>query len=298
MSYSQIFVSFTILLLFSCQNTSSSAMPVDSNVRALEIKQFKEHATVQVLPDTTGKTIQDRFGVPIGYTRVPVEAHSFGNYLRQLPLKKHSEPVRYYNGQIKHNRNVYLGVVDMDIGQKDLQQCADAVMRLRAEYLLKEKAYDQIHFNFTNGFKADYSKWRTGYRISVNGNRVSWQSTSSESKSYRSFRKYMEQVFMYAGTLSLAKELISVGIEDMQIGDVFIRGGSPGHAVIVVDMAESENKDEKLFLLAQSYMPAQDIQILKNPNDDGLSPWYSTNINQALITPEWTFERDQLKRFE
>jgi len=46
----------------------------------------------------------------------------------------------------------------------------------------------------------------------------------------------------------------------------------PGHAVIVVDMAE-DAKGQRAFLLAQSYMPAQDIHILKNPMDADLSPW-------------------------
>ena len=82
----------------------------------------------------------------------------------------------------------------------------------------------------------------------------------------------------------------------MQIGDVFIKGGSPGHAVIVVDMAKSST-GETLFLLAQSYMPAQEIQILVNPVNDDLSPWYSTKYLDYLQTPEWGFEIDELMRF-
>jgi hypothetical protein len=50
----------------------------------------------------------------------------------------------------------------MEIGNKDLHQCADAVMRLRAEYLWNEERYDKIHFNFTNGFRVDYTKWIEG----------------------------------------------------------------------------------------------------------------------------------------
>jgi len=43
--------------------------------------------------------------------------------------------------------------------------------------------------------------------------------------------------------------LESVSIKNMNIGDVFIVGGSPGHAVIVVDMAVNSD-GEKIFLLA------------------------------------------------
>ncbi len=91
--------------------------------------------------------------------------------------------------------------------------------------------------------------------------------------------------------------MISVNLNDIQIGDVFIQGGSPGHAVIVVDMAIDSNQN-KVFLLAQSYMPAQDIQILTNPNDRKLSPWYKVNFEGDLETPEWTFKKSDLKRFK
>ena len=108
----------------------------------------------------------------------------------------------------------------------------------------------------------------------------------------------MELLFTYAGTLSLAKELPSVPINNMQIGDVLIQGGSPGHAVLVIDMATNPHNKEKVFLLAQSYMPAQETQILKNPAHPN-NPWYRLNdITDQITTPEWTFTVDDLKRFE
>jgi len=117
-----------------------------------------------------GKEIRTRIIPPKGYTRVHVKEGSFGEYLRNLPLRSHGTKVYYFDGREKWNRSVYCAVVDMEIGKRDLQQCADAVMRLRAEYLYGRKAYDRIHFNFTNGFRADYTKWAEGYRISVKGN--------------------------------------------------------------------------------------------------------------------------------
>lgn len=222
---------------------------------------------------------------------------SFADYLQQLSLKPNGTLVQYYNGQEKPNK-VAAAVLDIDVGNKDLQQCADAVMRLRAEYLYKAKQYNLLHFNFTNGFKADYTKWRNGYRIAVNGNKVNWVSTQKESISYQSFREYLDKVFTYAGTASLAKELKPVALREMQIGDVFIKGGSPGHAVIVVDMAINPKTNKKLFMIAQSYMPAQNIHVLINNNNSAISPWYELDETASTInTPEWTFEGSQLKRF-
>lgn len=241
-----------------------------------------------------GTTIQSRFIVPDGYKRLSV--NGFGNYLRSLSLKTHGAAVHHYDGSEKF-KNVHEAVIDMEIGDKNLQQCADAVMRLRAEYLFNTRQYDKIHFNFTSGFRANYSKWRDGYRIQVNGNTVKWVKTANTDDSYASFRNYLDIVFSYAGTLSLSKELVAVNINDIQPGDVLIHGGSPGHAVIVADVAETD-KGNKVFMLAQSYMPAQEIEILKNPESTDLSPWYELHVNkQTIHTPEWDFTIQDFKRF-
>jgi hypothetical protein len=108
----------------------------------------------------------------------------------------------------------------------------------------------------------------------------------------------MDNIFMYAGSLSLSKELTAIPVNSIEPGHVFIYGGSPGHAVIVVDVAINEKTGERIFMLAQSYMPAQEIHILKNPaNEDENNPWYSNLFEGSLQTPEWSFEKDQLKKF-
>ena len=250
----------------------------------------------EVLINPEGASVIERIQAPEGFERIETTAGSFGYYLQHLTLKPHLSPVMHYNGSTKHNK-VHAAVIDIPVGNKDLQQCADAIMRLRSEYLYSIKTYDKIHFNFTNGFRADYSKWRSGMRIKVAGNTCSWYNTTNESKSYAAFEKYLEAVFMYAGTLSLSKELVAKPLKDMQIGDVFIQGGSPGHAIIILDMAINQHSGEKLFLLAQSYMPAQDIHILINPEDKQLSPWYSLRFGSNLLTPEWQFNHNNLKQF-
>jgi hypothetical protein len=249
--------------------------------------------------DKNGKTIEERYKVQEGFERVTCAQNSFGEYLRNLKLKPHGSKVLYYNGEEKPKSGVYDAVVDMEIGNKNLQQCADAVMRLRAEYLFEQKEYNKIHFNFTNGFNCEYSKWKQGYRVKVNGNKTTWVKSAQPSSTYTDFRKYMDLVFNYAGTLSLSKELKSKSIGDMNVGDVFIKGGSPGHAVIVVDMLMNTKTKNKYFMLAQSYMPAQETQILLNPNVDDYTVWYKLDINEEIIqTPEWRFTRNDLKSFE
>jgi hypothetical protein len=185
--------------------------------------------------------------------------------------------------------------LDIDVGDKDLQQCADAVMRLRAEYLYANKLYDKIHFDFTNGKKAEYIKYAEGYRFNLKTN--TWNKTADKDYSYKTFRNYMELVFNYAGSLSLSRELKAVeNINDITPGDVFIKGGSPGHAVMVMDVAIDPKTKQKIFMIAQSYMPAQNIHVLKSNTES--SPWYSADFGSVLKTPEWTFYKEQLMRFE
>lgn len=243
-----------------------------------------------------GTTIEDRYQTLEGYNRVEVELNSFGEFLRNQKLKPYGEKVLYYNGREKKKKDVYDSVIDVEIGDRDLHQCADAIMLLRGEYLYSIGKYEDISFNFVSGFKAEYKKWMAGYRIKVEDNNVSYYKGTEPSNTYENFRKYMDMVMAYSSTLSLEKELESIDVEDMEIGDVFIIGGSPGHAVIVMDMAIND-KGEKTFILAQSYMPAQQTQILINPMDKSISPWYSLKDKEKLITPEWTFELDHLKRF-
>jgi hypothetical protein len=254
--------------------------------------------TPESLINKNKNTIKTRFNTPNGYETIQGEVGSYAHYLQNLPLKPNGTDVLLYNGSVKRNK-VHAAVVDMEIGKKDLQQCADAIMRLRGEYLYQANRKNEIAFNFTNGFRVAYSEWMKGNRMQVKGNDTKWVKQTGPSDTYADFRKYMDLIFNYAGTKSLEKELAPVNkITDIQIGDVFIQGGSPGHAVVVVNVAKNPKTGEKLFLLAQSYMPAQDIHILNNPKNKSISPWYSAHFDGELITPEWAFQKENLKRFK
>ena len=67
---------------------------------------------------------------------------------------------------------------------------------------------------------------------------------------------------------------VYVPYTSLQPGDVFIKGGSPGHAVIVVDVAIYPQTGKKVFLLAQSYLLAHQIQILVYAAYRGLSAFF------------------------
>lgn len=210
--------------------------------------------------------------VPAGFSRLPCKEGSFGYWLRMLPLKSDSR-VFLYDGSLKPNQQAQYAVLDISVGNKDLQQCADAVMRLRAEFLFQQKHFSKIVFKDNLGKK------------------YAWQGREDTT----GFRRYLNLVFGMCGTASLEKQLYRKPVKDIEPGDVLIRGGFPGHAMLVADVAVNE-RNERIFMLAQSYMPAQDIHIVKNPAAKN-SPWYQANELQPIATPEWTFTPEQLKKW-
>jgi len=244
---------------------------------------------------SAGTTVSTRINAPKGFQRNECASGSFTEFLRNYSLKEDGSPVLLYNGENKRNQSAHVAVLKLPIEKEDLQQCADSVMRIYAEYYYATRQYDKIQFHFVNGFLAEYTKWREGYRVSFEGNQTSWVKTNKYDDSYENFKEFMRIVFAYASTLSIDKESVQISIEDLQIGDVFLKGGSPGHVVMVIDMCENA-QGKKAFLLAQGYMPAQEFHILKNPlhEDD---PWYYVDeIVYPFHTPEYTFHKGSLKR--
>ena len=254
------------------------------------------YAWLQEAP--TGRSVGD-ISAPVGFARIQLQSGSFEDWLRKLPLKR-SPLVHLYDGSLKGNQTAQYAVIDLDVGNEDLQQCADSVIRLRAEYLHATRQFEALHFNFTSGDRADYSIWRKGYRPALNLLRTHavWKKTAKPDASYASFRQYLHEVMRYAGTASLERELQPVGSEkEIRVGDVFIHGGSPGHAVLVVDVAANPKTGQKAYLLAQSFMPAQEMHVLRNTHTLLYSPWYVVDDSPELHTPEYDFKKSELRRF-
>ncbi len=280
---------FLTLLFSSCQNNSFEAAHV---VEKTDVRKPPS----STIKHSEGMTVETRFSPPEGCTRDSLSAGSFGAYLRNLKLLPDGSPVVLYDGT-EQDVQRHAAILDMDIGKRDLQQCADAIMRIRAEYFFSRKKYAKIGFHFVNGFYAEYLRWASGERIGIKGNKAYWYGNKPEDYSYSNFRDYLIMVYSFAGTPSLEKELKPRKVETLEIGDVFIQGGSPGHAMLVIDVAKNE-KGSKMFMLAQSYMPAQSIHIVKNPGNTNLSPWYALDaIETSLETPSWRFYPSNLKSF-
>ncbi|TPG65803.1 DUF4846 domain-containing protein [Hymenobacter nivis] len=248
-------------------------------------------------PGRPGQALAARFAVPAGCRRVEAAAGTWGAWLRGLPLRPAGTPARLYNGRLKDRQDVVAAVVDIDVGPTDLQQCADAVIRLRAEYLFALDP-NRVHFHLTTGYDFWFSDYVAGRTFRVVEEEVQPAPKPVETPTHAALARYLVPTFGYAGTLSLRRELEPVLLAEVLPGDVLIHGGAPGHAVLVVDVAENLATGQRFMLLAQSYMPAQSVHVLRNVAEPALGAWFRVQPAAARVaTPEWDFASSELGRF-
>ena len=276
-----------ILLLFSCNNLNRENSDGNNS----------EESSAVITP--TGEKLIKRIAAPADYTWETASPNSFAEFLQNLPLKEADSPVLDYTGTPISNQEEHVAIINYDVGTKDLQQCADATIRIRAEYLFQQKRFDEIGFHFTSGDYFSWTDYANGTRPIISGNSVSFSQTANEDDSYASFRKYLDIIYNYAGTISVNKETNPVRSNAaISSGDIIITPGSPGHAVMIFGCAKDKHNN-KVYLLAESYMPAQSIHVLTNPFESGINPWYHLDLNSgSIMTARYTFSTANIRRFE
>ena len=281
------------LIFINCNKKESNSV---SNIS--KSSQIKETSEVKNLINKNGLTIKDRFFPPENFKLNTEKEGSFGAFIENFKLKPYGSKILKYDGAPISTQNLHEAIFDIDTGTKDLQQCADAVIRLRAEYLYKTKQFNDIKFHFTNGDLMTWNDYKNGARAFVNGNKVSFKTTEKFDDSYQNYRKYLDLIFNYAGTISLNKETFPVlKTSSLKTGDLLITAGSPGHVVFIAAVAENDKK-EKLFLLGEGYTPAQSIHIVKNPFQPEISPWYKLDTkNTETETARYLFKPTNFRSF-
>lgn len=219
---------------------------------------------------------------------------SWQYFLQHLPVGS-GRVVDYQGNPITNQQKAAL-IVHYDVGSKDLQQCADALIRIRSEYLFAAHRYSDITFHFTSGHLYAFNAYCSGLRPVVTGNQVSFSPLSTPCEpSHAALRRYLDIVYTYAGTISLARELHHTS--DISVGTVIILPGSPGHCTLVVDEATT-GSGEKVYKLAEGYSPAQSIYILRSTVESALGPWQPLQAGTTITTASCIFYNYQLGTFE
>ncbi len=243
-------------------------------------------------------TIRSRVNVPKGYKRVVYKEGSFEAYLRNYKLKPYNSKIINYDGSPYFWQNGHVGILEVPVPKNGLQQCADALIRIRSEYLWEKNRKEEIGFNFTSGHYCSWKDYSIGYRPKINGNKVTFSKTAKANYTKENFYNYLNLIYTYSGTLSLYHELTKINsVEEIKIGDMLIKGGSPGHIVMVCDEVVNE-EGNKLYLLFQGNTPAQSVHLVKNLEAINLSPWYDLKLNSEIGVSNYTFSNSEYARFK
>ena len=245
------------------------------------------------------RTIAARFAPPPGYTRRPAPRGSFAAYLRSLPIRSDRTDVLLYDGSPAPMPSA--GVIPLDLGPRDLHQCADTIARLRGEYLWSAGRAEEAAFHFTSGDLSRWSNWRRGRPLVVRGREVSVGRSSPKPETYASYRIWLDRIFTYASTRSLHRDATRVPTDaPLAAGDFFLHPGSPGHVVIIADLALGPN-GAQAGLIVQGYIPAREVHVVSPERERSVGgAWFAlgSGADAALHTLTWRpFERASAWRF-
>jgi hypothetical protein len=172
----------------------------------------------------------------------------------------------------------------------------DVILRLRAEYLRWADREDEIVFNLTGEGTISWKQWKTGMRPRLEGSRLRFHKTAEPDASRATFDRYLDSVFAWCGTYSLAQDGRKVRFQELQVGDFLVHGGEPGHghAVLIADLARDEAGSLHALIL-QGYKPAQSPHVLAPGSGDA---WFALDPEQPLDVPRWgVFEWSELRGF-
>lgn len=206
-----------------------------------------------------GQNTVSTLGLPEGYTREQTETGSYAHFVQHLPVRlgKQVETVR---GMRTYTD--MLAVIDLPLlfPNQDLEQCADWAMRLWAAYHRQNDRLDHLYlFNYSG--KPVYFK--------------------GQSRSYRSF---LQWAFAYSNSHSLKQGAVRVEANDLRPGDMLVQNetGGIGHVSVILDMCRNAGGNT-LYRIGFSYMPAQEMRVLKAPRGYGESGWFTLEgIERAL----------------
>ena len=270
-------------------------------VLALQLKPVKHLVNALVLEtnliNKDSLTIRSRVNPPEGFSRVKYPDGSFENYLRNYKLKAYGSKIINYDQSEYFWQQGHIGILEIPVPKNGLQQCADALIRVRSEYLWEHNRKGEIGFQFTSGHYCSWKKYAEGFRPKIKGNKVTFHKTAKANHSKINFYNYLNLIYSYSGTLSLFNELKSIKDPEIKLGDMLIKGGSPGHIVMICDEVIND-KGEKLFLLFQGNTPAQSVHLVKNLEDSDISPWYQLKNDEVISVSNYTFRSSKFVRFK
>lgn len=246
-------------------------------------------------------TLRRRFEAPAGFERVEVEPGSYQAYLRGLPLRTDRTRTRLYNGDPV--RMPSAAIIPLELGPRDLHQCADSVIRLHGEWLWASGQAEQASYHYTSGDLAAWEDWRRGRPLEVRGGQVRQVERAPAPNTWRAYRRWLDEIFRYASTRSMHRDAERVtDPEELRAGDFFLMAGNPGHVIVLLDVATHPD-GRRAALIGQGYIPAREVHVIGvRAREDVLDRvWFvlPEGPDDEIDTPTWhPFTMEHAMRFE
>ncbi|MBN2562977.1 MAG: hypothetical protein JXQ75_18800 [Phycisphaerae bacterium] len=248
-----------------------------------------------------------RIPAPAGFARVSVPVGSFADWLRYLPTASEAASVMTARSKVvlaADHPNLAAVIALQPHGER-LLNATNMLIRLRAEYSWFAGRGAGLAFHFTSGHRASWQAWAGGARPSVDGREVEFRRAAEADGSRESFCCYLEVVFRYASSYSLLDDTRAAEDRAIEAGDIFVRPGRPGHALMILDIAtdaadatdvagapgegtrwaergstaQPAARAQVKVLLGQGGTPAQTFHVLRN---DAGSAWFPITQTQVI----------------
>ena len=224
-------------------------------------------------------TLRDAYPPPAGTQRLAGDA--FATWLGAMRVLPPSVPVRTHDGKVVAGHKG-ARVIDLPMVPGNLQQCADALIRVRAEWL--RATGGEVMYHATSGDPIPWTRWQAGERPFEQGRGLAWRPGDRGG-----WEAYLAAVMRWAGTASLAA-YDTDAVQNPKAGDVLVMGGYPGHAVMLLDVVKRGS--DHLALIGESYMPAMNFHVEPGPIDG----WWS--LNEGVRLPHWDMRGAPLRRWK
>lgn len=213
--------------------------------------------------------------IPKMYNRIEYPKKSYSHFIQNLKLKGNNIILSYNGNKIERFKNIFF-VIDVGLlFKKDIEQCADFAMRLWGDYHQENNNLDDL------------------YLFNYNGEKVFFKESKKE------YNDFLYWAFCNTNSHSIKQGAAEIKNESSLIpGDMVVQNetGGIGHVSIIFDVCKND-KDERLYLIGFSFMPAQEIHIEKAEDRYGVDGWFTLEGFYQFLDENYNFGKPVLRRF-
>ena len=156
----------------------------------------------------------------------------------------------------------------------------DILVRLYAEYLWYKKQVGNFILPIPGGHWLEWQEWRAGFRPVFRGIDVSMFRSAQPDSSLQSYMTFLNTVYSESHTQQFYHAYKPVERREVLIGDIIIKKGTKGHAIMIVDLAKNEH-DQLIALIGNGDTPACQFFLLNFKKDN---PWIPLDFDQERLS--------------